>query len=101
MQTNSGITMIACNIIAISGTEKCKSFSPQARCSTWSCCCRSSSPKKYPLTEEEADVWRHDKFDLLKVKFATNFALSADCLCFMLLAKLPLLQGENWSCFCR
>lgn len=30
-------------------------------------CCRSLSPKEYPLTEEEADVWSHDKFDLLKV----------------------------------
>ena len=46
---------------------KSKSFSPRAWYSTWFCCCRSTSPKSYPLTEEDADVWRHDKFDLLKV----------------------------------
>ena len=78
-----------------------ESCSPQTWCSTWFCCCRSTSPKKYPLTEEEADVWRHDKFDLLKVWCITAFAASADCLCCTLPALLPLSQGKSCSCFCR
>ena len=30
--------------------------------------CRSVQPLLYPGSEEDADVWRHDKFDLLKVQ---------------------------------